>query len=46
MRITAQRSLIAELAQTPYVKVRSEPMLMIAITGKDISLRPPASAGQ
>jgi len=42
VRIAAQRPLMAQLAQTPYVKVRSEPVLMIAITGMATSLRPPA----
>ena len=42
VRIAAQRSLVADLTQTPYVKVRSEPVLMIAITGMATSLRPPA----
>jgi hypothetical protein len=42
VHIAAKRSQIAELTQTPYVKVRSEPMLMIAITGVDTGLRPPA----
>lgn len=42
MRIAAQWSQMADLAQTPYVKVRSEPVLMIAITGMATSLRPPA----